>query len=284
MKKKFIRVIPRLDIKNNFLIKGINLEGLRVLGEPYQFAKTYSETGADEIHYFDSVASLYGTNNLQNLVKKTAKNLNIPLCVGGGIRSIKDIENALSSGADKVSINTAFIERPKLVSDAVKKFGSSTITASIEYIRIDKKIYISKANGRDLVDINPISWAKRLIDLGIGELVITSVNHEGLMKGFDEDTVKEIANFSLVPILVHGGAKNIENIYSIITEANVDGVVIASILHYETFKKFKIPKNKNLGNLNFLIDNISTRVNKKISISKFKNFLKKKGINVRDDF
>ena len=120
LKKKFIRIIPRLDIKNNFLIKGINLEGLRVLGEPYQFAKFYSETGADEIHYFDSVASLYGTNNLERLVNRTAKNLNIPLCVGGGIRSIENIENILNSGADKISINTAFIENPKLVSLAAK--------------------------------------------------------------------------------------------------------------------------------------------------------------------
>ncbi len=283
-KKKFIRIIPRLDVKNDFLIKGINLEGLRVLGIPYQFAKFYSETGADEIHYFDSVASLYGTNNLENLIKKTAKNLNIPLCVGGGVRSIKDIEKMLNSGADKISINTAFIENPKLVSYAAKKFGSSTISASIEYIRIDKNVFISKSNGRDLIKINPITWSKKLIDLGIGELIITSVNHEGLMKGFEADIVKEISNFSPVPVLIHGGAKNIKNIYDIISETNIDGVVIASILHYETLKKFKVPMTKKIGNLEFLKQKIQNPFNIKISISEFKNYLNKKGINVRNDF
>ena len=276
LKKKFIRIIPRLDIKNNFLIKGINLEGLRVLGEPYQFAKFYSETGADEIHYFDSVASLYGTNNLERLVNRTAKNLNIPLCVGGGIRSIENIENILNSGADKISINTAFIENPKLVSLATKKFGSSTISASIEYIRIDKRVYISKANGRDLVKIDPVSWSKKLIDLGVGELIVTSVNHEGLMKGFDKDIVKEISSFSTVPVLIHGGAKNITNIFEIISETNIDGVVIASILHYETLKKFNVPKNKQIGNLEFLKEKIKDSFNKRISISEFKNYLIKK--------
>jgi cyclase len=284
LKKKFIRIIPRLDVKNDFLIKGINLEGLRVLGEPYQFAKLYSETGADEIHYFDAVASLYGTNNLERLVNKTAKNLNIPLCVGGGIRSIKNIENILNSGADKISINTAFIENPKLVSLAAKKFGSSTISASIEYIRIGKRVFISKANGRDLIKIDPISWSKKLIDLGVGELIVTSVNHEGLMKGFDKDIVKEISSFSTVPVLIHGGAKNIENIFEIISETNIDGVVIASILHYETLKKFKVPKNKQIGNLEFLKEKIKDSFDKKISISEFKSYLNKKNINVRNDF
>ena len=283
-KKKFIRIIPRLDIKNDFLIKGINLEGLRVLGEPYQFAKFYSETGADEIHYFDSVASLYGTNNLEKLVNKTAKNLNIPLCVGGGIRSIEDIESMLNSGADKISINTAYIENPKLVSLAAKKFGCSTISANIEYIRIDKKVFITKANGRDLIKIDPITWSKRLIDLGIGELIITSVNHEGLMKGFDKDIVKEISNFSTVPVLIHGGAKNIKNIYDIISETNIDGVVIASILHYETLKKFKVPKNKQTGNLEFLKQKVKDPFDKKITIAEYKNYLNKKRINVRNDF
>ena len=132
-------------------------------------------------------------NNLERLVNRTAKNLNIPLCVGGGIRSIENIENILNSGADKISINTAFIEN-QISFTCSKKFGSSTISASIEYIRIDKK-FISKANGRDLVKIDPVSWSKKLIDLGVGELIVTSVNHEGLMKGFDKDIVKEISSF-----------------------------------------------------------------------------------------
>ena len=283
-KRRFIRLIPRLDIKNNFLIKGINLEGLRVLGKPYEFAKFYSENGADEIHYFDSVASLYGTNNLANLVKKTAANLNIPLCVGGGIRSLSDIEKILNSGADKISINTAFIENPNLVTLAAKKFGSSTISASIEYIKIKNDNFISKANGRDLLRIDPATWAKRLINLGVGELTITSVNHEGLMKGFDINVVKKISKAASVPVLVHGGAGSLSDIFDVIANTNIDGVVIASVLHYETLKRFGIPKNKEVGNIEFLKKKNKEHSNLKVNISEYKKFLKKKRINVRNDF
>ena len=157
---KNIRIIPRLDIKGPNLVKGIHLEGLRVLGAPDYFAKKYYEDGADELVYQDTVASLYGRNNIAEIITKTAKNIFIPLTVGGGIRSVNDINRVLRAGADKVSINTAAINNPKLINTASKIFGSSTIVIAIEAIKNDKGEYLAYTdNGREYTGINVIDWA-----------------------------------------------------------------------------------------------------------------------------
>ena len=152
--KKPIRIIPVLDIKNGVLIKGINLEGLRVLGIPRNFANYYYTSGADEIVYIDNVATLYGTNNLSKFITETAKNIFIPLSVGGGIRTLKDIEEMLTAGADKVCINSSIIDNVKNLKIASRKFGSSNITVIIQSIKIGNKYFISKSNGRDLIKVN----------------------------------------------------------------------------------------------------------------------------------
>ena len=174
MNKKFIRIIPKLDIKNGLLIKGINLEGLRVLGDPYDFAKFYYECGADEICYVDNVATLYGTNDLKKFISRTAKDLFVPMTVGGGIRSVEDIRQILSYGADKVCLNSQLIKTPNLILKAKKIFGSSTLCAIVETIKIDNNYFISCSNGRDLVRKDPLSWAQNLEDLGIGEIFLMS--------------------------------------------------------------------------------------------------------------
>ncbi len=204
MNKNKIRIIPKLDIKNGTLIKGIGLEGLRVLGDPYDFAKKYYKEGADEILYMDNVATLYGTNNLTKFIKKTAQDIFIPLTVGGGIKNLKDIENLLISGADKVSINSEFVINKKFVREAVKNFGSSTIVATIEANKINNNYFITTSNGRDLHNKNPVNWAKELEQLGIGELIITSVNNEGLKVGFDLQIIKKISEKVNVPVIAHG--------------------------------------------------------------------------------
>ena len=186
------RIIAKLDIKNGQLIKGINLEGLRILGDPYEFAKLYSNTGIDEIFYQDNVAALYGTNNLSIHIKNVAKKIRVPLSVGGGIRSINDIENVLLSGADKVCINSAVIKDIKFLNSAIREFGSANISVLIETIKIKNKYYISYLNGRELVNINPINWSKKIEDTGAGEIVLTSVNKEGLMNGFDNYLANKI--------------------------------------------------------------------------------------------
>ena len=179
------RIIPRLDIKNGLLIKGINLEGLRILGDPLDFAKQYYLNGADEICYVDIVSSLYGTKNISKFIKKTAQSNFIPLIVGGGIKNLNDIEEMLRNGADKICLNSALIKNIKLLKLASKKFGSSTITAIVEITKIKEKLFITSNNGRELHYINPLEWIKKLQDQGAGEIIVTSVTDEGLNKGYN---------------------------------------------------------------------------------------------------
>ncbi len=278
MKKNLIRIIPKLDIKNGLLIKGINLEGLRILGKPYDYAKSYYENGADEIMYLDNVATLYGTNNLKKFVKETAKKLFIPLTVGGGIKSLNEIEKMLTNGADRVSINSASIENIEFIKKASKKFGSSTIVSHIEYTKIKNKYFISKANGRDLVNIDPFTWAKKLEDNGSGEIVLTSVNQEGTKSGFDIGIIKKISEKIKIPVVAHGGAGNFNDVLNVIKKTNIKGVAIASLFHYNNIIKSKTKKIE-IGNTYFL-DNAKIKKNKLSIIKRLKFFLKNKGINV----
>ena len=279
MEKKIIRIIPKLDIKNGLLIKGINLEGLRVLGDPYDFAKFYYECGADEICYVDNVASLYGTNDLSKFISRTAKDLFIPMTVGGGIRSVEDIRKILSFGADKVCLNSQIIKTPNLITVAKKIFGSSTLCAIIETVKINSDYYVSSSNGRDLKKINPISWARQLEDLGVGEIFLTSVNKEGLKSGFDIDIIEKISSKLKIPVIAHGGAGNFDHIKKLIKNTNIDGVAISSLLHYPAAPYF-IKNFKNIGNTHFL--KTLKKETKKINVIKnLKTFLKKNKINVR---
>ena len=279
--KKPIRIIPILEIKNGLLIKGINFEGLRVLGNAKDFAKLYYSQGADEICYQYSVATLYGTNNLIKFVSESAKNVFVPLSVGGGIRSINDASSMFKAGADKIIVNSAAIDDIKLLKKASKIFGSSNITVIIQAIKINNKYFISKSNGRDLVKTDPIQWAQKVEENGAGEIIITSVNHEGLKKGFDLPLTKKIVEKVSSPVIAHGGAGNVKHIYDVIKHTNVSGVGIASILHYEAIKFLPKIKTK-IGNTSYLksIKKISKAQN---TIQKIKSFLKKKNIPIRDE-
>lgn len=282
MNKNFIRIIPRLDIKNGQLIKGINLEGLRVLGDPNNFSKKYYETGADEICYVDNVATLYGTINLLKFVKQTSKDVYIPLTVGGGIRSIKNIEEMLKNGADKVGLNSAGIIRPKFIREASRNFGSSTITVMIETVKYENKYKIVYSNGRDLVNKNPVDWAKQVEDLGAGEITLTSVNHEGIKEGFDLEITEKISKAVKIPVLAHGGAGNYQNVFDVIKNSNISGVIISSMFHYSNCFDFNFKKKekKELGNFDF-INNKKNKLKKIYSIDGLKKFLKMKKVDVR---
>ncbi len=249
--KNFIRIIPKLDIKNGLLIKGINLEGLRVLGNPFDFAQYYYSNLADEICYIDSVATLYGTNNLSSFISNTAKNIFIPISVGGGIRSISDIERIFEAGGDKVSLNSAIIENLNFLKQIVKIFGSANITVIIEYIKIKNKYFITKSTGRDLINIDPVSWAQRVEEHGAGEIFLTSINHEGMKKGFDIPVIKKISSKATIPVIAHGGAGTIDHIIDLVKKTNVSGVALSSLLHYEIAHLFKKPLLK-IGNFNYL--------------------------------
>lgn len=228
-----VRVIARLDIKGPNLVKGIHFEGLRVLGKPERFARYYYEHGADELIYMDAVASLYGRNSLLDIVERTSREIFIPLTVGGGLRSIDDIRNALRAGADKVSLNTAAIARPALITEASRTFGSSTILVSIEAQKRPDGTYEAYVNfGRDKTGVDALEWAVRAAELGAGELMVTSINQEGTGKGFDLDLVRRVSESVSVPVIAAGGAGSAADVAQVITEGRAEAVALASILHY----------------------------------------------------
>ena len=228
-----VRVIPRLDIKGPNLVKGIHLEGLRVLGKPEQFARHYYESGADELLYMDVVASLYQRNSLLEIVARTARGIFIPMTVGGGLRTIDDIREALRAGADKVSLNTAIIKRPEMIREAAHQFGSSTIVVSIEAIKKPDGTYEAFTdNGRERTGVDAIEWATRAAELGAGELLVTSINQEGTGLGYDLELTRKIAKSVDIPVIACGGAGQVGDVYDVVAEGKADAVCLASVLHY----------------------------------------------------
>jgi cyclase len=228
-----LRLIPRLDIKGPNLVKGIHLEGLRVLGKPERFARFYYEQGADELLYMDVVASLYGRNSLLEIVRRTAQEIFIPLTVGGGLRSLEDITAVLRAGADKVSLNTAVVRNPEFIRTASRRFGSSTIVVSIEAIRQPDGHYQAYTdNGRQTTGLDAVQWAIQAAELGAGELLVTSIDREGTGKGFDLELTRRIAESVSIPVIAGGGAGTMEHVVEVIREGRADAVCLASMLHY----------------------------------------------------
>lgn len=280
---KNIRIIPRLDIKGPNLVKGIHLEGLRVLGKPEQFAHYYYETGADELIYMDVVASLYGRNSLLEIIKKTAKEIFIPLTVGGGLRNLDDIKTVLRAGADKVSLNTAVIDNPDIIKEAVKKFGSSTIAISIEAIKQDNGQYLAFVeNGRGCTGLDVFDWVRKVAELGAGEILLTSVDREGTGLGYDIGLTKKVAESVPIPVIANGGAGKLEHIKEVIKEGKADAVSLASMLHYNF-----INKNDNQGdfssegNIEFLKSGRGFSKIEPVSLPEIKTFLLERNINCR---
>lgn len=229
-----VRVIARLDIKGPNLVKGVHLEGLRVLGRPEDFARFHYENGADELFYQDVVASLYERNSLKDIVSSTARRSFIPLTVGGGIRTIEDIREVLRAGADKVCINTAAIRTPAFIKEAVQRFGSSTIVVAIEAIRQPDGSYKAFVdNGREATGLDAVSWARQAADLGAGEILVTSVDREGTGLGYDVDLVRSVAVSVGVSVIAHGGPGRLEHAADGVLEGSADAVAFASLIHYD---------------------------------------------------
>ena len=281
MKKNF-RIIPKIDIKNNNLIKGINLEGLRVLGDPYEYALSYYEDGADELIFNDVIASLYNTNTLSNTIKRLAKNIFIPITAGGGIRNLEIGKKLFNYGADKIFVNTQALIEPKFLKKLVNFFGSANVIITIEIISYKNEYYTSAYSGREIFKINPFDWALKCEDLGCGEIMITSVNSEGLMKGTDILLFEKILKKSKVPIIGSGGIGSFKDVYNLARNVDLDGVVISSLFHYNYIYNFqhKIPK---IGNTHFVekFQNKKKNYKKKNKILELKKYLKTRGINVR---
>lgn len=228
-----IRVIARLDIKAPNLVKGIHLEGLRVIGDPAEHAVRYYEQGADELLYVDIVASLYQRNSIADLVARTADQIYVPLTVCGGIRSILDIHKLLRAGADKVAINTAAVRNPALITEAARIFGSQCIVISIEVMRqADGAWKVFTDNGREHTGLDAVDWAKRVVDLGAGEVLLTSVEKEGTRKGFDLDLIAVVGPQLGVPVIACGGAGSIDHVAQAV-RSGADAVAVAGLLHYK---------------------------------------------------
>lgn len=235
-----LRIIPRLDIKGPNLIKGIHLEGLRVMGDPQEFAIRYYEAGADELVYMDIVASLYGRNNLSDIIKRAADRVFIPITVGGGIRSVDDARHILRSGADKVAINTAAIARPELITEVSRRFGSQAMVLSIEAKQVGPgKWEAYTDNGRERTGLDVVEWVKRGVELGAGEVLLTSVDREGTRKGFDLDLVRRVGEAVPVPVIASGGMGTLQHFVEAARDGKADAVAMADVLHY---KRMTIPE------------------------------------------
>ncbi len=280
---KPVRIIPRLDIKGPNLVKGIHLEGLRVLGRPSDYAKNYYEDGADELLFMDIVASLYERNSLHDIISATAKRIHIPIAVGGGIRTLEDIRSILRVGADKVIINTAATKDPNFIKRAAREFGSSTIVLSIEAIKNKEGQYFSFIdNGREPTGLEVKEWAMRAEDLGCGEIIITSVDREGTGKGFDMQLTSIISNSVSVPVVAHGGAGKVEDIEDVFKKRIVSAISLSSILHYHKIDELKKNVNQDSeGNFDFLNSGRNQNFLRPISLLELKKRLKIKDIFCR---
>ncbi|KYG82842.1 imidazole glycerol phosphate synthase subunit HisF [Roseivirga echinicomitans] len=228
-----LRLIARLDVKNEFVIKGIHLEGLRKIGNPNVLAKKYYDEGIDEIVFMDAVASLYGRNNLFNIIEQACREVFIPIAIGGGIRSLEDIELALRAGADKIVLNTQAVKTPQIISEASRVYGSQCIVASIEAkFKGTNRWEVYVDNGREETGLDVIEWAKKLEDLGVGEIMVTSIDQEGTKKGFDLDLIDQVSNVVSVPVIASGGAGKINHIVELKKKTTVSAVAVASLIHY----------------------------------------------------
>jgi cyclase len=228
------RLIARLDIKGPNVIKGIHLEGLRIVGQPGPMARRYYEDGVDEIIYMDAVASLYGRNNILPVLEDAARDIFVPLTVGGGIRTIDDIVAALRAGADKVAINTAAIARPEFLREAAETFGSQCVVLSVEAKRRGEERWEALTdNGRERTGVDVLTWIAEAEQLGAGEVLVTSVDAEGTRRGFDHDLFRAVRARVSVPVIGSGGAGEAADIVTAVVEDGLDAVACASLFHYE---------------------------------------------------
>ena len=226
------RIIPCLDVKNGRVVKGINFLDLKDAGDPVEQAQIYSDGGADEICFLDITASNENRDTIYEVVEKTSKKCFVPLTVGGGVRSVEDINKLLNCGADKVSINTAAVQSKKMVTESSKKFGSQCIVVAIDAKKKNDKWEIFTHGGKVETGIDAIEFAKKMEDSGAGELLITSMDRDGTQKGYDIDLISEIEKNVNIPIIASGGVGNLEHLYNGIKYGKASAVLAASIFHY----------------------------------------------------
>ena len=248
------RIIPCLDIKNGRTVKGIQFENIRDAGNPVELAMYYSQQGADELVFLDIMATLENRKTLVDLVKSIAATINIPFTVGGGITSVENAHELLQNGADKISINSAAFKNPDLIDSMAKEFGSQCVVLAIDTKREeDGNWYVYLNGGRVKTSVLAYDWAKQAIDLGAGEILLTSMNDDGAKTGFAEEIIAKFSSNLLVPIIASGGAGTMQDFASVFTNANADAALAASVFH---FGEIKIPELKTF----LLQQNINVRI------------------------
>jgi len=231
------RIIPCLDVKNGRVVKGVNFLGLRDAGDPVEVASRYNDEGADEITFLDITASHENRRTMIHVVEKTAEQVFMPLTVGGGIRNIDDIRNLLSAGADKVSINTSAVEDPNFVKVASDRFGSQCIVVAIDAKRRNgnEEWEVFTYGGRKPTNIDALEWAKKVEELGAGEILLTSMDCDGTKNGYDIELTRQISELVNIPVIASGGAGNLEHLYEAFHDGKADAVLAASIFHYREY-------------------------------------------------
>jgi cyclase len=225
------RIIARLDIKGNHVVKGIHFEGLRKVGIPQELAEKYAESGAEELLYIDQVASLYGRNQLENLLERTTERVFIPVTVGGGITSVADVQRMLNAGADKVAVNTAAIRRPDLINEISGRYGNLCLVISIEAKRTRDGWEAYTDCGRERSGFSAIDWAFQAASRGAGEILITSIDQDGTMKGMDYELISKIGPHVDIPVVACGGIGSANHARQAV-QSGADAVALASALHY----------------------------------------------------
>ena len=226
------RIIPCLDVKNGRVVKGINFVDLKDAGDPVEQAKIYSDGGADEICFLDITASNENRNTIYEVVRKTSEKCFVPLTVGGGVRSVGDINKLLNCGADKVSINTAAVQNSDVIVESSKKFGSQCIVVAIDAKKNNEKWEVFTHGGRNKTGIDALDFAKKMEDCGAGELLVTSMDRDGTQVGYDIDLMSKISTIVNIPIIASGGVGNLDHLVDGIEKGKVSAVLAASIFHY----------------------------------------------------
>ena len=226
------RIIPCLDVTNGRVVKGINFVELQDAGDPVEVAKKYNEQGADELTFLDITASSDNRGLIFDIIENVAKQIFIPMTVGGGVRTCEDVRNLLNAGADKVGINTAAIKNPDLVAEAASRFGSQAIVVAIDAKKVDDHWEIFTHGGRKPTGINALDWAKKMVKFGAGELLITSMDKDGTKTGFDNILNKLISESVQVPLIASGGVGNLQHLVDGVKVGGADAVLAASIFHY----------------------------------------------------
>lgn len=228
-----VRIIPRLDVKMEWLIKGVQMEGWRKVGDPAEYAKNYADEGADELLFMDVVASLYERNSLHDIVRKVASAVFVPMTVGGGIRTVQDVSAMLACGADKVALNTAVTRNPELISEVANRFGSQATVVSIEAIQRGDGWLAMTDNGRNHTGRDVVAWAKEAEARGAGEIIVTSIDRDGLGTGYELELVGRVAEQVAIPVVCGGGLGTTDHLGDMIEKTQASGAAMAQALHWK---------------------------------------------------